>query len=447
MARGRAGRVAPQRSASRIPVTTILKAAAARSAPVRAGFLMLLLALAPLAGAQEVGGPAPPPADTGYAGGPVVIPLYGHIYDLLQPVPINTQPMPADYDLARGFGSPSVGGVGPLETPHSLRFYSSPGLVEYNLTEDGLPRHHPERGISYDVLLDTSKPILGYWWMSVKPLDVPQVGAQDGPEAGALPSLTVRMTMRVGDDIGADLDAGEILAQGQTTLGPERWAVNGEPVEFVVDLGTPKVDRIPGDEAFNVLVEWFNAETPTGEQIVQRDWVLHTGLAYPNRVEVTAMNPLALYSVKPTPLGEDKMTIHALLNSPLGNYDVDVATIQLQVEGPTTPRAIAAPVVVQRSFGHNQHAEPVEVTWSWDYRAEAAAPGTYKVTVTAQNLQRTATVTKSATFVIPDEGRAVGYDDTGAVVAADGDAAPAQTPLPAALAVAALLLALLVRRR
>lgn len=411
--------------------------------------LVLALALVlPLAAAQQpVGGLAPPPEDTGYEGAPVLVPLYAHIYDLLQAVPINTQPM-IDLDLARGFGTPSVSGAGPLETPTSLRFVSTPGLVEYNVTEDGFPRMHPERGISYDVLLDTSQPVIGHFFLGAKALDVPQAGQTAGPEAGVLAALTVRMTMRVGDDIGADLDAGEILAQGTLTLPPEKWPVSGTPVEAVVDMGTPLKDRIPGDEAFNVLIEWFNAESPDGSaRATQRDWVVHTGSRHPNRVDVTVANPLALYSLRPTPLGDDRVSLHAVLNSPFGNYDVDVPNMTMSVTGPSTPRTIGAPHVVQRSFEHNHHYEPVELTWVWNYRSEGASPGTYAVSVTAQNLQKTATVTKSATFVIPEDGRAVGFDDTGAEVAPQEVEEPRETPLGAALvALAGIAVALVARR-
>ncbi|HUR68401.1 MAG TPA: hypothetical protein VM370_04085 [Candidatus Thermoplasmatota archaeon] len=420
-----------------------------RAGPALALVLALALALAPaLAAAQAPGGMAPPPADTGYAGGPIDVPLYAHIYDLLQPVPINTQPM-IDLDLARGFGSPSVAGVGPLETPASLRFYSSPGLVEYNLTEDGFPRHHPERGISYDLQLDGSKNVIGHFFLGVKALDAPQAGQTAGPETGVAAALTVRMTMRTGDDIGADLDAGALIAQGQTTLSPDKWPVNGAPVEFVVDMGAPQLTSIPGNDSFNVKVEWFNAEAPDGSvRVVQRDWVVHTGEKFPNRVDVSVAAPLALYSLRPTPLGSDEVSIHAVLNSPFGNYDVDVGNVTMTIEGPTTPSDIKPPLVVQRSFEHNHHYEPVELTWVWNYHAQSAAPGTYTVTVTAPNLQHTATVTKTASFVVPESGRAVGYDDTGAVVAPQGEAAPNETPGFAPLALAlAFALALLARRR
>jgi hypothetical protein len=179
----------------------------------------------------------------------------------------------------------------------------------------------------------------------------------------------------------------------------------------------------------------------------QRDWVVHTGAQYPNRVDITTLNPLALYTLRPTPLGSDRVSLHAVLNSPFGNYDVDVANITMSVTGPTTPGQISPPRVVQRSFEHNHHYEPVELTWLWNYHLERAAPGTYTVTVTAPNLQHTASVTKTASFVIPEDGRAVGYDDAGAVVAPQGEDAREETPAPGIVLLVLAVLALALLRR
>lgn len=407
---------------------------------MRPALLLAVIALTlPSAAGASVGGRAPPPDDAGYSGGPLVVPLFGHIYDLLQPVPMNTQRM-ASKDLARGFGSPSVTGAGPLAGQNFMRFYSSPGLVEYNETEkDGLPRHHPERGISYDVMLDPSKDIIGHWFMGAKALDVPQAGQTSGPEAGAMPGFTVRVTMRVGDEVGTNLDAGAIIAQGTSVLSdPSKSIDRGEAVEFLVNMGKPKVDRIPGNASFNLKVEWFNAESPDGNmQATQRDWILHTGARYPNRVEVTVLNPLALYSVRPTPVGDDTVSIHAELNSPFGNYDVNTTTLELSVEGPSIPTSIGAPLIVQRSYEHNHHYEPVDASWVWKFKDDHAKPGTYKVTVHAKNLQGTASVVKSATFVIPENGRVTGYSDKGDLVQAQGSAPTKSTPLGGLLWLAA----------
>lgn len=416
---------------------------------------LAILLLAPLAlGQTTVGGPAPPPGDTGYTGPPITVPLYAHVFDLLQKAPMNTQPM-IDKDLARGFGNPTVSKSGPFPGAFNdaNRFYmfSSPGLVEYNLTDEtGTPRLHPERGISYDVLFAPGESLVGYWYMSTKALDFPQQGMTDGPEAGLMPGFTVRMTMRVGDNIGADLDSGEIIAQGQATLDdPTTWVVNGDAIEFRIDMGAPLLDRIPGDDAFNVKVEWFNAEAPDGTQTTQRDWILHTGERYPNRVEIPVQNPIAIYAVRPTPVGDDLLAIRTEINSPFGNYDVDPATLEITIDGPSQPASLSKPIVVQKSFIHNHHYEPVLVTWTWPFKADQAKPGEYKVTIKATNYQGTATAEKTASFVIPESGRAVGKSDDGTLVAAEttGDE-PKDTPAaPVALVLAGLGALALARRK
>ncbi|HEX2022562.1 MAG TPA: hypothetical protein VHH36_07600, partial [Candidatus Thermoplasmatota archaeon] len=208
----------------------------------------------------------------------------------------------------------------------------------------------------------------------------------------------------------------------------------------------PLMDRIPGNDSYNVKVEWFNAEA-NGERVTQRDWILHTGERFPNRVEVGVLNPLALYAVRPTPVGDDLLTIHATLNSPFGNYDVDASTLEIQVDGPTRPTKLSGPLVTQRNFEHNAHYAPVEATWSWPFREDGAQPGDYTVRVTAKNLQGSATVTKTASFTIPEAGRAVGRSDAGDVILASGPETAAQTPLPAGLLLAAGVVAALVLRR
>lgn len=396
----------------------------------------------------DVGGAAPPPRDTGYAGGAVTVALFGHIFDLLQPVPMNTQPM-NDADLARGFGTPTVAEA-QGEGLNAMRFYLSPGLVEYNTTENGIPRVHPERGVSFDILLDASQDVIGHWFMSVRPLDVPQLGSPGGggPEAGPMPAFTVRMTLREGDDPGADLDSGELVAQGATTLPPEAWAAQG-PTEFVVNLGKPVKDRVDGNAAMNLKVEWFNADTPAG-QVAQRDWVLHTGSAYPNRVELAVANPIAIYCLNPQPVGDARIAFQTQLNSPLGNYDLDASSLAIEVTGPSTPRSISAPSIIQKSWIHNHHFEPVQVVWTWDWRAEGAAPGSYTVKVSGKTLQGTAFAEKTATFVLTESG-AQGFDDRGVEVSpATTEGSERDSPLPSVLALPALALALLLfggRRR
>lgn len=373
--------------------------------------LLAVVAFAAPVAAQTTQG-TPPPADTGYAGESVDLELFCHIYDLLQPVPMNTQPM-IDIDVARGFGTPTVTALDAGEGLNDMYFYSTAGFVEYNVSAQK-PRIHPERGVSYDVKLDTAKDVLAYWYMSVKPLDLPQAGspAGGGPEAGAMPRFTVRMEIRTGNAVGGAPQDGELIAAGETTLAPEQTVVQG-PVEFVVNLGKPQRD-IPGTEGFHVWVRWFNADAEA-TSVTQRDWVLHTGSQYPNRVVLPVLNPLAMYSLRPEPLGE-KIAIHAILNSPLGNYDVDPASLELAIDGPTKRTgAQLALSIVHLTYAHNHHYEPMKATWVWDPRAEGAPPGDYTVRVKAWNYQHTAFVEKTAKLTLSADGAAT-YDDEGQLV-------------------------------
>lgn len=404
---------------------------------------VLIVALASPAFAQSTQG-TPPPAEDGYAGASVPVALYCHIYDLLQPVPMNTQPM-IDVDVARGFGSPTVTALAAGDGLNDMYFYSTAGFVEYNVSAEK-PRIHPERGVSYDVLLDRGADVLARWYMSVRPLDVPQAGSPGGggPEVGLMPQFTVRMEMRTGNAVGGAPEDGELIAAGEATLPPEAWLVQG-PVEFLVNLGKPQLD-IPGTEGFHVWVRWFNANTEA-TSVAQRDWVLHTGAKYPNGLVLPVLNPVAMYSVRPEPLG-DSIAIHSILNSPLGNYDVDPASLELSVEGPTKRTGADLPLsIVHLTYAHNHHYEPMKATWLWNWRAEEAPPGEYKVTVKGWNLQRTAFAEKTASFTLSPDGAAT-YDDAGQLVnrTSFGDEGPSFVPLPTpavlagAIAAAAVIL-------
>src|SRR5688572_15446426 len=88
--------------------------------------------------------------------------LYFHI-DGFQDFAINTQ-KPADlYNDASAVGLAThsftcagnpVPGSSPFQEFHTEYGYSSPSYVEYNFEENGRPRTHPERGISYDAQID-----------------------------------------------------------------------------------------------------------------------------------------------------------------------------------------------------------------------------------------------------------------------------------------------------
>jgi MYXO-CTERM domain-containing protein len=406
---------------------------------------LLALALAMHAMAEE---------DTGYAGPSVDLTLFAHIYDLLDTLPMNAQPMPPETpDLARGYSpeptvAPQYGAAF-----NRLRFFNSMGPVEYN-NSIAQPRIHPEKGLALDLELDTSKDVLLYWYMSADALEVQRLGEEPPVHAGAVPHLTVRAELRLGNDLRSDLAAGDLIAGGEATVDVVTAPGAPDAQEIIVNLGKPQLDVIPAREGFNLGVEWFQLEA-SGEQVLAPGWNLHTGGAWPNRVVLPVANPIYLYFVEPQFQG-DRVAVNAAFNSPLGNYDVDTSTLHLEVAGPGgfAAKALSEPVVVQQTFAHNEHHVAALQGWLWDYKADGAPPGNYTVKVHGSNLQHTATAEKAATFTIADEGKAgVALDSEGSEVVTKQqleDQKPAAKKSPGAeagLALALLGLLALARRR
>lgn len=357
--------------------------------------------------------------NTGYTGPSVEVKLYGHVFDLLNKVPINTEVPPAS-DLGRNFGTPTLRtGVQDLDTQNYLYFYSTPGPVHYNVTETvgGVvgPRLHPERGIAMDMELEPGKDIVAYWYMSADSVSTRTVGFAPGVDLGVLAQLKVRATIRLGDDIGQDLDKQPIVAQGEALVDMIVTPSDPKVYEIVINLGKPQREVIKADEDFNIKFEWYQVkDEASGAEFVQRDWELHTGKDYPNRVHLWVRNPVVLQDIHPQFVG-DKLVIHNYLNSPLGNYDVDASSTTVTIQGPSEAKSLSQPVVVQRTWEHNHHFDAVTVTYLWDYRDDDAVPGEYKVTTSAWNLQHTAMAEKTAHFYIDEGGKA------GKAIAASGD--------------------------
>lgn len=383
--------------------------------------LALALALPALGLAQE--------EDTGYAGDGVELTLYGHLYDLLDVVPMTSQPMDAQApDLARGYSQPTVAPQFGAAF-NQIHFFNSMGPVEYNASLQQ-PRIHPEKGLALDLLLDASKDVKVYWYMSADAAEVRQLDFEPPAHVGAVPHLTVRAEVRLGNDLRKDLSAGDLIAGGETTV--DLLTAPGQPdvMEIVVNLGPPKVDRIPQREGFNLGVEWFQVESG-GEKVLAPGWNLHTGAAYPNRLVLPVKNPIYVYFVEPQFQG-DRLAINAAFNSPIGNYDVDSSSLAIEITGPDNfvAKKLSDPVVVQHTFQHNEHQVAALQGWLWDYKADGAPPGNYTATVHGANLQGTAMGMKSATFTLADDlkgGTAVDSEGDEVVTQAQLQEAPKDT--------------------
>lgn len=428
------------------------------------GALMIVPALTPAASAQpeKAGEEIEAGVNSGYDGGPVEVTMYHHLFNLLDTVPMNTQPMdPAAPDLAQGRTAPTA------ETPvtpvpgsnkNHLFMYSSPGPVHYNESLQD-PRLHPERGLGYDILLDTSAEPTVYWYMSA---DAAELLQEPPVHAGAMPQLEVTATLRLGDDIGGDLTAGQVVTQGSTTVDLVT-PPDGGATEIVIPMETPQMNSIPPEDSFNLQVEWSQIDEG-GVTYTDRQWNLHTGVDFPNRMTWSVENPIRMNYVHPQPIGDRKIAIHTAFVTPFGNYDVDLDNLTMSVKDDAgnevikytdsqlqTGDNVQGPITVQKSYQHDAHYEPVLVTWVWNYRESGADPGDYTVEVSASNLQNSATAEKTASFTVQEQGTAQAVSSEGDAVEPQGaDEEENDSPLgfaPVAAAIAGALSIAAYRRR
>ncbi len=396
--------------------------------------------------------------------------LYMHI-DGIQDFPINTQPPDDRFQTSEAFGlATSTLSCLPTDVPgtsadnseyHTYYGYSTPGYVEYDFEEQGKPRYHKERGISFDAELDTSYASTAFWYLET------QITSSDGEASTAnsaplpLPQVTVRATMRAGDQVGVGdeaYNAGAVIAQGQAgpyVLDPTgAGAPGGLPghavgdrhvYEFAMPLAFES-SRITRDDAYNVRIDVFielpECGDPSNGYAMPNTMRVHTSPDFRPRIDLATLNPIRIDYLHPQFIG-DELVIHTSLNSPWGNYDVAETEgpygvpggIRVAIDGPTSAASLAQAAFVQRHHDHHFHQEPVDVTYVWPYLQDGAAGGQYTVTVEAYNDQQTGKAIASETFEIGKDGKPT------AIVQEQ------ESPAPGALLLVALAAVALVRRR
>jgi hypothetical protein len=451
----------------------------------------LFLGFAPAAQAQEIGITNP------MVSTPTT--LYMHLIDF-QDFPINTQ-APDDRfvdSTAIGLATHSLNclpnpndvagqGGAPFVDNHKYYGYSSPSYVEYNFEQDGKPRTHPERGISYDAVLDQNAPFFLYWYMATMPYGAPSVPpATTDAVPVVIPNVVVKATIRAGDAISVDdaaYDTGPELASGRTvpaTLAHNTVAPNSEGVtspdvtpagttaagapifEFKVPMtiSSPVIPRATG---YNLRIDMF-MEDPSGNcdeesKFMSNSVKVHTDPTHRPRMELAVMNPIRLEYLHPQFVGDD-LVIHTSMNAAWGNYDVneqDSDGITISVTGPSAATSLVKAAIVQRTHEHYHHQEAVDITYVWPYKTDRAQDGLYTVTVGFMNDQRTATASGVAQFEI-GKGTVIGCggvqeasdrlnDDCARQVQADGVAEKDSPGIELLGIVGVLAAALFVARR
>ncbi|MGB0652450.1 MAG: hypothetical protein ACPGQL_04555 [Thermoplasmatota archaeon] len=391
------------------------------------GCAFLLAAAIPLASAQEGAGIRNPNTST-----PTT--LYMHI-DGIQDFPINTQPPDDRYSKSEPFGTithstsclPSVDGASLVSSSfHTYYGYSTPGYVEYDFEENGGPRYHKERGLSFDVKLDTGYQSTIYWYLES------QIVSGESPQADPntlpviIPQVKVQATIRGGDDVSvgdAAFNEGPEIASGEAgpfNLYPQTadtavYTVDGKHVyEYAIPLSFSS-DTILRDESYNLRIDVFvDLQGLCEPGQFENNYVMpnlvriHTSPEHRPRMDMAVMNPIRIEYIHPQFVG-DELVVHTSFNSPWGNYDVDEQPggIEVAINGPSPATSMARAAFVQRHHEHFFHQEPVDVSYVWPYKQDGASSGVYTVDVSVWNDQHTAQAVGAAQFQI---GKVTGGD-------------------------------------
>lgn len=396
--------------------------------------------------------------------------LYFHIFDTLNRFVINTQPMNADFFEVGGSNFPTL-----VDTPvndaygvdwdfNTIYGTSTAGPVEYQITENGKPRFHPERGIAADVVLDQNVQPVTYLYLEVRDL----VGLNFAPNF--LPAFKFDVNMRTGDDPGKDAnyDAGNHIMTGTQTVhicggggmpgigdGFEQLC-GGAALDYPVlvpneqgyiEVAVPMdilANTIPKAEAFNVRLDWYQLSeygAVAEDQFSTGYLRFNATKEFQPRMELNIMNPVYVEFVHPQ-VAAGTLLVHTGVNSPWGTYDVDAENMTIAINGPTAPSEIKR-VVSKNQHVHGLHDKAAEITYLWKFRDEGADNGEYTIDVSVPNVGGNAVAKATAGFVL-EGNNAFGVDTDGEEI----EASSAETKdSPAGFALGALGLAALAFRR
>lgn len=367
--------------------------------------------------------------------------LYFHLIGL-NDFPINTQAPDQAYAQTPTKGVTSItSSCLPAGSPvgfagreeHTSYGYSSPSLVEYNFSDQGHPRVHPERGLSYDIQVDPSQPWVLTWYLETQTAPASAPGADPNQAPIVVPNVVVTATIRSGDAITTDgkgYNAGDVLAQGhsdpvtlagplsdQLDAGKAGYAGTNQSADghwvtgfrIPLTLGAP---TIPKKSGYNVRIDVSMdnpaCNDPGGSGYLMPSLVrTHTSPQFRPGMSLNVLNPVNIPYVHPEPVG-DEIVIHTEETSPWGSYDVEAGQVQMHLSGPgitQDPQHLArAAVSTIHIHGPDAHTKPYQVSYVWDYKADQAQDGTYTVTMDAWNLQHTAHAHAVATFQIGGPG-------------------------------------------
>ncbi|MBI4393397.1 MAG: hypothetical protein HY556_06340 [Euryarchaeota archaeon] len=322
--------------------------------------------------------------------------------------------------------------------------YSTAGPVQSEKINEGISTQNPdytafhnERGQTKDILFDTSKDITARFYMSGDghswagtvasptpgvPAPTPRWNWDPGYEPGWQIEATL-MAMSLGEYQGQASEAPTIhpkvvakeyveVAKGITqpmdmvSLDESLGGTYKTVYEFNINLGKPKVDRIKKTDDWVMRFRWWSN---TGGNTYIANGInpnINNGEFYPAGFTIPVKDAFDVELVYPR-FVYDKLVVLGLMNTPWGSYDmdgdsVDISFTNLKDNMPADVQTLSK--TADFSVAHGGHFKPINVTWVWDYQADKARAGDYKVTVSACNYQHSACSSTSAKFTILEGG-------------------------------------------
>lgn len=336
---------------------------------------------------------------------PVRVILFAHMRDVLQRSPLNTQP-PGPQEGAvepGGFLMPTVytrTPVGPGFENNRFGWYFSPGPVEYQA--DGAWRVYQQPGFGAPFDLTSGDPTL-YFYVS------PGNGIADGQDPRVAPGFGVYA--RIVQGINPSPLASQLVAEGDTGTGygdpqPGRVAqtttminLPGQdtvyefrvPMEVVQPILRPDPEASRQQQGAFVEVVLYQLQTQAAG-FTDSGWRVRGGPDFPPRLVVDLVAPLRTESssIFTAPAGEGRVLgFEWSVHSTLGRYDVDAASVRIQVNGPSELSPSLVRVDDRWNISHDAMYAPVEFLWHHNLTQDPLADGVYHVNASVLNRQGT----------------------------------------------------------
>jgi hypothetical protein len=379
--------------------------------------------------------------------------FYFHYDRLIDTPPINLQSLPENAPrINSGLLLPTL-----VATPASVLVahfkantfegYGTAAYVAWNDGSRGLTHQEPGLASDLEIVGDT---IPLYFYVSVYP--IPTMNSE-GPlgtnVAGALPHVAVRAAIQAGRNPGhgpivAEYDSGagdvagaagsaerENLVITPSSLGPDIYEVM---VPLEVKDRTLKAFH-NGGPGFTVTATLYQLEPTPEAQFTQADWRFRQGPETPMRFVLEHTRPMTTQNAQLLHFNQAIFIRWSFLSA-WGSYDLDHRSIQVKLEGPSSPApdkiGLSRPLLFNPSTDHCCHFKPVNATWKFDYRRAELKDGQYTLRLGIMNLQNTYRLEETLTFTIrngvPTDVPAIGAGTGGGAGGGSGSQTGGKAP-------------------